>query len=152
MKSLTITLLTLLMSMGAWSEEDMISLNDYLKQHEEFDMNNVFYVYARCSAVNNKVYVFFKDSEKFKDTLAEPSLRMYERFYVEAGNVLMEIKGKRAKEISENLKATITGMIDEYTTMSNKLFIKTGTYFTESMTEDTSICNQVFIDTFAKDT
>ena len=42
MKRLTITLLTLLMSMGAWAEEDMISLNEYMDKQVNLDANNLY--------------------------------------------------------------------------------------------------------------
>jgi len=146
MKRLLLTL-TLIISANAWAE-DMISLPAYLDKHKDLDINNLFYIYARCSAVNNKVWVLSKDSSKFKDALAKPSLEMFERYYVEAGNILTKISGKKPEEIRKNLKATITGMIEEYTTMSDEHFIKTGDFFLEQMTEDANICTQLFIDTF----
>ena len=39
---ITITLLTLLMPMGAWAEEDMISLNEYMDKQVNLDANNLY--------------------------------------------------------------------------------------------------------------
>ena len=147
MKHLTTTiLLTLLMSMGAWAEEDMISLNEYMDKQVNLDANNLYYVYARCSAINYNVNALSKNSEKFKDSLAKPSLLGFEKFYGEAGVVLMRINEDTLQENKENLRATVSGMIDEYTTMSNKLYLKTGSYFTETMTEDLALCNGLYED------
>ena len=143
MKHLTITLLTLLMSMGTWAEEDMISIDDYLNEQTNLDENNLYYVYSRCSAINYKVNGLSKNSEKFKESLANPSLLGFEKFYGEAGVVLMRINENTLQENKENLRATVTGMIDEYTTISNKLYLKTGSYFTDLMVADLSICNQL---------
>mgnify|MGYP001157042972 FL=1 len=141
-----ITIIALTFSIGAWAEEDMISLNEYMDRQVNLDSNNLYYVFARCSAINYNVNALSKNSEKFKDSLAMPSRLGFEKFYVEAVMVLASISGKNIEEDKENLKATVTGMIDEYTTMSNKLYLKTGSYFTETMTEDLALCNGLYED------
>ncbi len=128
----------------SWAEEDMISLNEYMDKQVNLDANNLYYVYARCSAINYNVNALSKNSEKFKDSLAKPSLLGFEKFYGEAGVVLMRINEDTLQENKENLRATVSGMIDEYTTMSNKLYLKTGSYFTETMTEDLVLCNGLY--------
>jgi hypothetical protein len=138
-----ITIIALTFSIGAWAEEDMISIDDYLNEQTNLDENNLYYVYSRCSAINYKVNGLSKHSEKFKESLADPALLGFEKFYAEAGMVLASISGKNIEEDKENLKATVTGMIDEYTTMSNKLYLKTGSYFTDLMVADLRLCNQL---------
>ena len=129
------------MASSAWAE-DMISLGDYMDRHEKLDMNNLYYVYTRCSAINFKVNALSKNSEKFKDSLAKPSLLEFEKFYLEAGVFLSSINKQAHEDNKENLQATVSGMIDEYTTISNNLYLKTGNHFTEMMEEDLALCTE----------
>ena len=139
----------MLMATSAWAE-DMISLEDYIDRHEKLDTNNalsarlnLYYIYARCSAINFKVNALSKNPEKFKDSLAKPPLLEFEKFYVEAGVFLSYINKQAHEDNKKNLQDTVSGMIDEYTTISNNLYLKTGSYFTEMMEEDLALCNNL---------
>ena len=103
-----ITIIALTFSIGAWAEEDMISLNEYMDRQVNLDSNNLYYVFARCSAINYNVNALSKNSEKFKDSLAMPSRLGFEKFYVEAGMVLASISGKNIEEDKKVKKLIIS--------------------------------------------
>ena len=143
---LTITLLALLMSVGAWA--DMKPLLNYLDDlGDDVDETSLLYVNYRCLGLMGVVKnVTSKSTRKNHQDMAKSSeeiiKELKETSYVQ-WTQLREDKSFEA--FQENLKISVQPLADNYQRLANENWQNKGTYFAgnELMTSDLILCGQI---------
>ena len=145
MKHLSISLMTLLLSMGAWS--DMKPLLSYLDELDEVDETSLLYLHYRClglmgmvanvtsgSTQENSQYIA-KSSEEISVKLIKTSYMLWTQ--------LSEDKSFEAFE--ENLKISVQPLADKYQILANENWLNNGAYFegNELIVGDLTVCGQI---------
>ena len=145
MKHLSISLMTLLLSMGVWS--DMKPLLSYLDELDEVDETSLLYLHYRClglmgmvanvtsgSTQENSQYIA-KSSEEISVKLIKTSYMLWTQ--------LSEDKSFEAFE--ENLKISVQPLADKYQILANENWLNNGAYFegNELIVGDLTVCGQI---------
>ena len=133
--------LVLLSPLAFAEKSEMIPLNEYLKDQNISHPNVLFYVSARCSAINHKMSYLTQNEKEFSDR----SLKAAEFFTQLAAAVRQNISPNIT--LAENRKKTvetITIISDEYVKVGNDKYAKTGAYFTDWMMDDYELCFETY--------
>ena len=120
--------------------EEMISLEDYVAENSLEDEAVIFYVTTRCSGLFSVAA-----------SLSAPESDNYQRFLTTAEKFYaVSIKVREAidpnmesKEHEDKTFKTVSAIVSRYTNTANKHYVDKGTYFTESMFDDTELCGQL---------
>ena len=119
--------------------QDMIPLRKYINQNN-FEKNEMFYIFSRCSAVGYKMMDLSKNNQQLYDR----GKRIHDNFYYFGSEIRKTILPKETdNQHLEKTAITIGEMIDAYTEVSNANYIKTGMYFTDWMIEDLEVCSTI---------
>ena len=135
MKHLLI-IFSLLLTSISWSEDGLISLEQYAKQNDiENDISAAYYFNARCTSL----FVYQSDLMKtpeMKDMKAEFEMTG-NMFYLLVSEIAKSVKGDWEKQ----LKETLITLINVYTKLGNDNYIQKGQYLTQLHLEDTRTCS-----------
>lgn len=120
--------------------EEMISLEDYIAENSMEDLSVLFYVTTRCSALFSVAA-----------SLSAPESENHQRFLTTAEKyyaVSINVRGAidpnmEPKEHEDKTFKTVSAIASRYTNTANKHYVDKGTYFTESMFDDTELCGQL---------
>ena len=121
----------------------MIPLDDYMESKNVADPNVIFYVSARCSAINLNM-ADLTENRKEKD-LYRKGLEAGEAFGRLAAETRQIIIPNDSPE--ENLRITletIGTIANEYVKIMNENYPKTGVYFTDWMMDDYTSCSYLY--------
>ena len=133
--------LTLLVSGFGFTESKMIPLSKYMEDMDMSDPAVLFYVSARCGAIN------FNMAD-----LSENRKELYGRG-TKAGETFTEMAIMTRQVINpddtpqENQKIsidTVSNIANEYVKVMNENYSKSGMYFTDWMVEDLSTCSSIY--------
>ena len=128
MKYLTITLLTLLLSMGALA--DMKPLSKYVEDYGELDAPAFTYISYRCLGLFGMMKNITKESTQDWAVEIQPGIesRTKELMLVAYNVWSFERKDKSWEAFEESLKNSIPPIADIYQTEANNHWINNGTY------------------------
>ena len=134
-------LLIIFLSTPLFAEVKMTPLNEYMKGQNMSDINVLFYVSARCGAIN---FVVADLSENRKD-LYERGSTVGETFSQMAIAVRQTIQPNDSSEENQRIAVeSISAIANEYVSIMNENYAKTGTYFTDWMIDDLSTCSALY--------
>ncbi len=134
-------LLIIFLSTPLFAEVKMIPLNEYMKEQNMSEPNVLFYVSARCGAINFNMAHF---SENIKD-LYERGSKVGETFSQMAIAVIQTIQPNDSAEENQRIAVeSISAIANEYLSIMNENYAKTGTYFTDWMIDDLSTCSAFY--------
>lgn len=136
-KLLLITFLTT----SLFAEVKMVPLNDYMKDNSMNDPNSLFYVSARCGAINFNM----ADLSENKEELYERGSKVGEAFSQMAVAVRQRIQPNDTPEENQRIAVeSISAIANEYVEIMNENYPKTGRHFTNWMIEDLSTCSAIY--------
>ena len=129
---------SLLLTSVSWSEDGLISLEQYAKENDiKNDISASYYFNARCTSL----FVYQSDLMK------TPEMRDMKAEFEMAANMFFLKVSDTAKSIKENenwekqLKETLISLINVYTKLGNDNYIQKGQYLTQLHLEDTKVCS-----------
>ena len=124
-----------------FAEVKMTPLNEYMKEQNMSDPNVLFYVSARCGAINFNMADL---SENRKD-LYERGSKVGEIFSQMAVAVRQTIQPNDSSEENQRIAVeSISAIANEFVSIMNENYAKTGTYFTDWMIDDLSTCSAFY--------
>ena len=136
-KLLLITFLTT----PLFAEVKMIPLNEYMKDQNMSDPNILFYVSARCGAINFNM----ADLSENRKELYERGSKVGETFSQMAVAVRQTIQPNDSPEENQRIAVeSISSIANEYVKIMNENYPKTGSYFTDWMIDDLSTCSALY--------
>ena len=118
--------------------EDMIPLQGYMDHI--LDYSDWFYVHSRCSAINYKANELSESTDEYEDLLTGFSLEAIDRFNKEAIFSRSQIIKAGALQHQQSADIIIKLLVDKYTIISNKYYLKKESYLPDMMVEDLSTC------------
>ena len=134
-------LLIIFLATPLFAEVKMTPLNEYMKEQNMSDPNVLFYVSARCGAINFNMADL---SENRKD-LYERGSKVGETFSQMAVAVRQTIQPNDSSEENQRITVeSISAIANEYVSIMNENYPKTGTYFTDWMIDDLSTCSTLY--------
>ena len=134
-------LLIIFLATPLFAEVKMTPLNEYMKEQNMSDPNVLFYVSARCGAINFNMADL---SENRKD-LYERGSKVGETFSQMAVAVRQTIQPNDSSEENQRIAVeSISAIANEYVSIMNENYPKTGTYFTDWMIDDLSTCSALY--------
>ena len=134
-------LLTLFFVMPIYAESQMVPLNKYMEDQNMSDPNVLFYVSARCGAINFNM----ADLSENRKELYERGSTAGQHYTQMAISVRKVIQPNDSPEENKRLSInSISSIANEYVKVMNDNYAKTGTYFTDWMLEDLSICSALY--------
>ena len=124
-----------------FAEVKMIPLNEYMKDQNMSDPNVLFYVSARCGAINFNM----ADLSENRKELYERGSKVGETFSQMAVAVRQTIQPNDSSEENQRIAVeSISAIANEYVSIMNENYAKTGTYFTDWMIDDLSTCSALY--------
>ena len=136
---LTIFLKILILSTNA-NAQKLIPLQDYINKNE-FNDNEMFYVFSRCSAIGYKIMDLGQNMPELKKR--GETLNGY--FFYVSSEVRSKILPNESKKRHEAITAeTVGGLVDVYTEISNDYYLRTGNYFSDMMIADLELCSALY--------
>ena len=124
-----------------FAEVKMTPLNEYMKEQNMSDPNVLFFVSARCGAINFNMADL---SENRKD-LYERASKVGETFSQMAVAARQTIQPNHSSDENQRIAVeSISAIANEYVKIMNENYSKTGAYFTDWMIDDLSTCSALF--------
>ena len=134
-------LLIIFLSTPLFAEVKMTPLNEYMKEQNMSEPNVLFYVSARCGAINFNM----ADLSENRKELYERGSKVGETFSQMAVAVRQTIQPNDSSEENQRIAVeSITAIANEYVSIMNENYAKTGTYFTDWMIDDLSTCSALY--------
>jgi hypothetical protein len=147
MRFIILTLLSLVFSTSIFAEVRMIPLNKYRKQQNSNDPSVLFYVFARCGAINFNV----ADVSKNRKEIYERTTLVSETFSQMAVEIRQKLQPYDSSEVNQRKAVrSISTIANEYVEIMNDHYTKTGSYFTDWMMDDLSLCSAIY-DSYMRD-